>query len=278
MGNRKDLYKDIIIKPLSAFSEETEEKKEAECRGIEFIGKRNIADYRYIIGVDLASKKTGMCLFELETRKPVYHTPLIVKDKHKLPSGELEELIDDFFNYIEKKFGASKDKVCLIKEAMPLQAQGASTIKTFIALARSHAVLDNYCYFNGIDVYSWTGVYPVSCRAYYKKILQVDKTSKEDIAKYLKEKYHLYEDWTLDETDALSLIDILVNQKYNKELKQKVAELKLHCSQLEKSAARNKARAQYIQMQRWYLPDLDEEEKEEDFSGFGLGQKKEKEE
>ena len=72
MGNRKDLYKDIIIKPLSAFSEETEEKKEAECRGIEFIGKRNIADYRYIIGVDLASKKTGMCLFELETRKPVY--------------------------------------------------------------------------------------------------------------------------------------------------------------------------------------------------------------
>ena len=29
MGNRKDLYKDIIIKPLSAFSEETEEKKEA---------------------------------------------------------------------------------------------------------------------------------------------------------------------------------------------------------------------------------------------------------
>ena len=46
MGNRKDLYKDIIIKPLSAFSEETEEKKEAECRGIEFVGKRNIADYR----------------------------------------------------------------------------------------------------------------------------------------------------------------------------------------------------------------------------------------
>ena len=33
MGNRKDLYKDIIIKPLSAFSEETEEKKEADTKG-----------------------------------------------------------------------------------------------------------------------------------------------------------------------------------------------------------------------------------------------------
>ena len=114
---------------------------------------------------------------------------------------------------------------------MPTQLRGGnSTVQTFIALARSHAILDTYLFKNKIATYDYIGVYPVSTHAYFKRLINADKdykVTKEDIREYL---YRLYsiKDLTLDESDSIFLAKTLVEVNWNKDINEKIKELKRH--------------------------------------------------
>ena len=192
--------------------------------------KQKITVYKYLVMFDLASKTTGVCLYDLLQQKPVSTKILKVLKTQELQSAELLDLIDGYFNELYSK-GIKKEEILVSKEAMPTQLRGGnSTVQTFIALARSHAILDTYLFKNKIATYDYIGVYPVSTHAYFKRLINADKdykVTKEDIREYL---YRLYsiKDLTLDESDSIFLAKTLVEVNWNKDINEKIKELKRH--------------------------------------------------
>jgi hypothetical protein len=201
---------------------------------------KSLAEYKYVLAFDLASKNSGVVFFNIETKQIVFHKMIIVKNA-EVPSASLWYELDDLFHdLVSQGYVKSLEEIFVVCEAAPQQAGKFSTIQTLVSLARSHATLDNYLYINKIDTYDWTGIYPITCKSYYKRLLEIDKPQKEDISKYLFEKYALKDQWTLDETDALSLIDtLLFGDKWNKDIEEKQREIKKHKKTLKLSHAIN---------------------------------------
>lgn len=174
--------------------------------------KQKITVYKYLVMFDLASKITGVCLFDLVQKKPVSTKIIKVTGTQELQSAELLDLINNYFNELYSQ-GIKKEEILVSKEAMPTQLRGGnSTVQTFIALSRSHAILDTYLFKNNIATYDYIGVYPVSTHAYFKRLINADKdykVTKEAIREYL---YSIYtiEQLTLDESDAIFLAKTLI--------------------------------------------------------------------
>lgn len=203
--------------------------------------KFNIAfsTYRYLVMFDLASKVTGVCLWDIKNNKPVQTSILKVSGQQELPAAELYNLIDNYFQALNKS-GILLSEVIVYKEAMPTQLRGGnSTVQTFIALARSHAILDLYTYMHNIAIYDYTGVYPASTHAYFKKIKgwsNDHSVQKADIRDYIQQEYKL-ENLSLDESDSVFLAKTFVDVKWNKDLDEKIKEIKRHCKTLKANHA-----------------------------------------
>ena len=143
--------------------------------------KDKIDTYDYLIMIDLASKITGVCVWDIKKKSPYYTRVIRVKDGTELPFADLKEKINDFFDEVDKIIGLKR---CFVsKEMMPTQIHGgSSTVQTFVALAKSHAILDVCCYERGIACYDYKGVAPATTHAYYKHIKELgakDKVTKE---------------------------------------------------------------------------------------------------
>lgn len=112
--------------------------------------KESLKSYHYLVMFDLASRTTGICVYDLTNNKPKFTTTIQVKGECELPAVELEEKIHAFMKDLPAQLYATKGQILVCKEAQPVQLRGgSSTISTFIALARSHAILDTYLYKNG---------------------------------------------------------------------------------------------------------------------------------
>ena len=196
-------------------------------------GNKKITEYKYLIMFDLASKLTGICVWDLEQKKPVKTEQIKVNtDDDKLAVGQLYELIEEFFLKIEKELKITKENYFISFEAAPSQIRGGggSTIQTFVALARAHAILDIYTFLQGQDVYDYVGVYPISTHAYLKKIESFDKDhkiTKDDIKDYIYKTYGI-KNVSYDETDAIFLAQTLVENKWNNDIKEKIRDIKRH--------------------------------------------------
>lgn len=206
---------------------------------MEIKGLKNIKDFDYLIMFDLASRVSGVCVWDIHLQKPHSIYKIIVdKEKVELPVAELYNKIDLLFSELGKEIDLSK--VFVSKEAMPTQVHGGnSTIQTFLALAKSHAILDYYTFTHNIPVYDYTGVYPISTHAYLKKLLEKDKDykiQKTDIRDYVCDKYDLQVE-TLDESDAVFLAQTLIEFKWNKDLDELIRERKRHRKTLKLSSA-----------------------------------------
>lgn len=200
----------------------------------------NINNYKYLVMFDLASKITGVCLWDIINNKPIETKVLTVTGKHELPADELYHLIDDYFDSLYKRGFLLKD-ILVGKEAMPTQVHGgSSTVQTFIALARSHAILDLYTYEHNIAVYDYVGVYPISTHSYLKHLMQWENNhpvEKIDIKNYVCETYGLSNDITFDEADATFLAKTLLDVKWNKDLDEEIKAVKKHQKSLKASHA-----------------------------------------
>lgn len=203
--------------------------------------KNSLGDYDYLLMFDLASRKTGVCLWDISTATPVWTTIIEVRGEKETPSEELYVLLDRLMDQLRDKGISPSTDVLIGKEAMPTQIRGASsTVQTFLALARSHAILDLYAAQNDIDVYDYVGVYPISTHAYLKKLVEIPegrKVQKQDIKDYVVTTYGVADDLSFDEYDAIFLAQTLVRVKWNKDINEEIRALRRRRKEL-KSASR----------------------------------------
>ncbi len=202
--------------------------------------KKSLAEFKYLVMFDLASKVTGVCLWDIASARPIRTDILKVTGKLELPAAELESLIDGYFAELDKT-GISFDQILVAKEAMPTQLRGgSSTVQTFLALARSHAILDRYLYSNGIATYDYVGVYPISTHSHLKKLRGWESShpvDKIDIREYVSETYGL-DQLSLDESDAVFLAKTLIEVKWDNDIRDRIREVKRHMKDLKAEHAK----------------------------------------
>ena len=196
----------------------------------------NITDFKYLIMFDLASKVSGVCLWDITNNIPISTDKIVVKGDKDLPVAELYDKIDKYFQSLWSQ-GIKKEETFVSFEAAPCQVRSSrgSTIQTFIALARSHAILDYYLYEHDIASYDYTGIYPITTHAYLKQLLAADKDvklTKDDTKNFVIREYGLSMDISYDESDAIFLAKTLVDVKWNRDLKEYIKEKKKHKKQL----------------------------------------------
>lgn len=193
--------------------------------------RKKIGSYKYLIMFDLASKITGVCVWNIEKGEPMCTSVINVKGDGELPFAELKAKINNFFDEFDKEFGL---KNCFVsKEMMPTQIHGgSSTVQTFVALAKSHAILDVCCYERGIPCYDYKGVAPATTHAYYRHLKELtpkDKVTKEMVRDYLYEIFSKQmKTTTLDETDAVFLAKTLCEVKWDNDIDEKIRKEKRH--------------------------------------------------
>lgn len=196
--------------------------------------QKSIKEYDYLIMFDLASRVSGVCIWDLRNNRPLRTEIIKVTGNSELPVAELYDALSCFFNNLEKE-GIDKNKILVYQEAMPVQLRGgSSTVQTFLSLARSHSALDLYTFYNDIPIYDYVGVYPISTHSYLRKINEWDakhKIEKNDIKSFVEETYGL-SDLTFDEADAVFLAKTFVDIKWNKDLDEAIRGLKRHIKEL----------------------------------------------
>lgn len=195
--------------------------------------KRRHDEFKYLLMFDLASRNTGVCLWDIAKNKPINTAVLKVTGEEELPAAELIHVIRDYFKILVKDYGIDvRHEILVVKEAMPTQLHGgASTVQTFIALARSHCVLDTILYDNEIPTYDYVGIYPITWHNYFKKLVGGDKdmkVTKELVHEYVMQHYHFNHELSLDESDAVFLCYTFLNVKWDNDLCEQIREVKRH--------------------------------------------------
>ncbi len=195
--------------------------------------KKHFDEFKYLLMFDLASRNTGVCLWDINNNKPIETRALSVTGKEELPAVELLHVIQYYLKDLNLRHGIDiKRDVLVVKEAMPTQLRGgSSTMQTFIALARSHCVLDTLLYENGIATYDYVGIYPITWHNLFKKVANLgkdDKVTKEIVYDYIISHYKFDHQLTLDESDAVFLCYTFFAVKWNNDLAEQIKEVKRH--------------------------------------------------
>lgn len=197
-------------------------------------GKKGLSTYKYLVMFDLASHLTGVCLWDIEKNVPIRTDIINVSTSCESKTSQLYYELQKYFMGLEKN-NILKSEILVCKEAMPIQVHGgASTIYTFIALAKSHAMLDFLLENEKIDEYDDVGIYPASTHSYFKRTLGLDaqaKITKKDVNQYVCQKYG-FDHLSLDESDAVLLAEVFMNYKWNKDLDEAIKDIKKHIKTL----------------------------------------------
>lgn len=198
-------------------------------------GKFNykLSDFNYILGFDLATYKTGACLFDCRKQCFIDLREIEVEQKTINKHISLFERLHEYFNFLSL---IAHGKILVIKEACPLQSGPFTTISTLQSLGASHAVLD-ICMggsYKGIELipYDNIGIYAVGVKALFRT-KQNTKPQKEDIRKELVNIYNLDDSILTDNiSDSVGVIHTLINRKWNRDIEAQVRELRKETKQL----------------------------------------------
>lgn len=198
--------------------------------------KKKLSDYDYVVMFDLASKISGVCVWDIAKGRPILTRKLVVRDGEANKAAGLISQIDGFFMNLTDQLGIPDlSKVLVYRELCPVQQGRFTTAKTLIALGKAHAVLDIYLAEKGLDYYDLMGVAPATTHSYYRKLRglpSTEKVEKTDIRDYLISEYGIEGDLSLDETDAVFLAKTFVDVFWNKELREEIKERKKHMKAL----------------------------------------------
>lgn len=193
--------------------------------------KHSLREYRYIVMFDLASKNSGVCLWNIATQRPEKTFLLTVHRQDARHEQELYEAIKTCVDGIHL-MGIDKTQLLFAREAMPTQLRGGnSTVQTFLALAKAHAILNLFLTQNEYDFYDIIGVYPASTHAFLRQLSGWDNThkiSKDDIKQYVIDNFRMDPDLSYDEYDAVFLAQTLQMVKWNKDIQEAIKEQKRH--------------------------------------------------
>lgn len=191
---------------------------------------KKLSQYSYVLAFDLAKHLSGYSLIDINNNKVLLAGVIDTEKAHN-------EFVWDYFynqviNVMEKclnKIGANNaGSVFITKERLPNQNGRFSTILTLQGLAQAHAVFDLAATHSGIDIYDYDGVHSTSVKAYFKTLTGIDKPQKEDIAKYIQDKFNdfNFKDYSLDVTDSVAVALTLINKKWNVDITEKIKEIK----------------------------------------------------
>lgn len=190
---------------------------------------KKLIEYSYLVMFDLATRSTGVCVWDLKKEKPAFTYNIVTTGNTGNRAKELWDELDRFFVYFTKKLGLDNySEVLVYRELCPIQQGRFTTAKTLISLGKSHAVLDLYLAENNLDYYDLEGISPSTTHAYFRRLNDLepkDKVEKEDVRAYLAQEYGIDSKICLDESDAVFLaktfVDVFWNQKLDEEIKEK---------------------------------------------------------
>lgn len=211
----------------------------SEVKGMEIKFTKKLSDYDCVVMFDLATRSTGVCVWDVKTSRPLYTENIVTTGKTGNRADELLHALDDFFVRFFRKYDANT-KVLVHRELCPIQQGRFTTAKTLISLGKSHAVLDIYLAEHGYDYYDLAGVSPSTTHAHFRHLMGLDsraKVEKEDVRKYLVSEYGIDPDLGLDESDAIFLAKTFVERFWNAELDEECREVKRHMKTLKSPKA-----------------------------------------
>lgn len=198
---------------------------------------KKLSDYDWLVMFDLATKSTGVCVWDLKNGRPAFTHNIVTTGNTGNRAKELWDGLDRFFMGFMLK---GNPKVLVHRELCPVQQGRFTTAKTLISLGKSHAVLDLYLAENGFDYYDLEGVSPSTTHAYFRRLNGLgakDKVEKEDMRAYLAEEYGIDPKTGLDETDAIFLAKTFVESFWDKQIDEEIKERKRHRKTLKAPSA-----------------------------------------
>ena len=199
--------------------------------------QKTLSEFDYLVCFDLAKFETGTSIIDI---KDLTHPhikdirQISINKNEEEPYSEFYDKLNLYFEFLNEQLPL--DKVLIIREKQPSGHGATTTIATLQALAGVHAILDIVV--RHYNVYEYEdGIHASSVKAWAREVLELEKPQKQDIKKYLMEKYPELLNWpeiTLDISDSIALAECLINRKWNgdikdliKEKKKKIKELKL---------------------------------------------------
>lgn len=213
-----------------------------------------LSNYKYLLAFDLAKKLTGWSFLDFKNDKILLAG---VIDTSKMRQTDMiwayfSEQVSNVVNRcLDKIEGYDLCSILVTKEQLPVQNGKFSTIATLQSLAQVHAVFDLTIFQLGLDTYDDVGVHSVAVKAYFRKILDIQSPQKEDIAKYIYQKYNTYDfsDCSLDVTDSLGVSLTLLNKKWNSDIQSEITKKKKELKSAKSSNKIAKLQSEIEQLQ-----------------------------
>lgn len=186
---------------------------------------KHLTDYRYVLAFDLAKHRTGYALVDILNNVVAMSGLVDMDNGAEFPwSGVYSQFMDVIHT---AKSIAGDDEFFVTKEKLPNQAGRFTTIASLQGLAQVHAIWELCCCHSGVEVYDCEGVHSVSVRAHIAHQTGIEKPTKEDVADYVSKKYGFKGVSTaLDVTDAIAVVDTLVDKKWNSDIDVEIKTLK----------------------------------------------------
>ena len=209
--------------------------------------KRPLSDFSAIVGIDLASQKTGVTVYSLQTQRFIDFIPVIVKNSEEDRELCLFVQLKELFANLVATYGKEKD-ILLVEERVPNQAGIHSTVQTLQALMGAHWIMRlAVSMTDGIERYDEHGIHSTSVKALFRTA-ECPKPQKSDIRKALVSLYCLDDTKLTDDiSDAVAVVHTLLHKRWNADIDDQIKEVK---KEIKKLKMKNAIEARQIEIQR----------------------------
>lgn len=205
---------------------------------------RPLTDFDAIVGIDLATYRTGVCVYNIKTQQMDQFFEVVVDKNSECKVASLFGQLNLMWENLLDKYG----KILVIQERMPQQCGIASTVATLQSLAKSHAIMElSISQKFHVELYDENGIHTTSIKSYFKTE-QCPKPQKEDLRRVLVEYYHLDNDALTDNiSDAMAVVHVLIHKRWNADIDDHIKEIK---KEIKKLKAKNAISARQTEIER----------------------------
>lgn len=193
-----------------------------------------LSAFNVIVGIDLASQKSGVTVYSLQTQRFEEFIPVTVKSHEQ----EKELSLFNQLKLLLERFVQNYGKVLVIEERCPSQAGMRSTAATLQALMGAHWIMRlAVSMTEGAERYDEHGIHSTTVKALFKTS-ECEKPQKSDIRKALVELYHLDDTKLTDDiSDAVAVVHTLLTKKWNADIDERIKEIKKETKKLKANHA-----------------------------------------